>query len=285
MASEPTDISAELDAARAEIDRLRAEVARQQALLADNQFADELRSVLELTAISGVIAAPTSDREELHAIVETAASVLDAQAAALFLVDSEAHELWFEVAIGGAADQVKRFRIPLGQGVAGMVAATRQPVAISDVEADPRFAHDLASKVDYVPKTILCVPLILRDEVVGVLQMLDKAGGVPFSSRDLDVLGRFARLAAMTVEEMQLLNDLRRLFATLVAGLLQGSSAADLAKRLADSASELVSADAIRLAQVVQRVSRDERGLRVARDVLASIDTHLLPEDDETEGF
>jgi hypothetical protein len=66
-------------------------------------------------------------------------------------------ELRFEVALGGRSEKVENLRLPLGEGLAGYVASTGQPLAVSNVEHDARFAAAFAQKVAYIPKTVLCV--------------------------------------------------------------------------------------------------------------------------------
>src|SRR6185436_10205707 len=100
-------------------------------------------------------------------------------------------------------------RVPLGRGIAGYVAATGQPIAITDAAQDPRFARDIGHAVGYVPRTILCVPLYLNGRVIGVLELLDKAGAASFSSEDMDLLVRFANLAALALDQSRLMSDFR----------------------------------------------------------------------------
>ncbi len=201
----------DLPAQLAECSRKIEEQAREIAILRANQrddvLAEKLRGLLELTATAGIVAAPASERESLRAIVRAAASVLDAEAAALFLVDEEHDELRFEVALGGRSDQVENLTLPLGEGLAGYVASTGQPLAVSNVETDARFAAAFAQKVAYIPRNVLCVPMVLDDRTVGVLEMLDKRGEAPFGVRDIEILGHFARLAALTVQQMLLFSD------------------------------------------------------------------------------
>ena len=141
------------------IERQREEIERLQRRLAEERFAGDLRDALALTAAAGTIASPVSYSRLLEMIVETAAHVIFARAAALFLIDEEAEELVFEVALGSKAEEVKKFRVPLGHGIAGLVAVSGQPMAVSDAERDPRQAADIARSVGYTPQSILCVPL------------------------------------------------------------------------------------------------------------------------------
>src|SRR5206468_5403043 len=112
----------------------------------------------------------------LEMIVQTAAQVISARAASLFLINRQTQELVFEVALGQKAEDVKKFTVPLGHGIAGLVAVSGQPIAVSDASKDPRQAADIARSVGYVPQTILCVPLFYNDQIIGVLELLDKEG-------------------------------------------------------------------------------------------------------------
>jgi GAF domain-containing protein len=199
--------------------------------------------------------------------------VLDAEAAALFLVDEERDELRFEVALGGRSDKVENLTLPLGEGLAGYVASTGQPLAISNVEEDARFAAAFAQKVAYIPRNILCVPMILGDRNVGVLEMLDKRGEAPFGVRDMEILGHFAKLAALTVQQMQLFTDLRRLFRHFLVDVLKDDhDLQDLGRRFADSAAGTVHAESLRLGALVWEISRHgASSRRHATEVLTSL--------------
>ena len=65
-------------------------------------------------------------------------------------------------------------RMPSGQGVAGWVLTTRQPIVIEDVQSDPRHAKDVAERTGYVPKGLMAVPILHEERALGVLQVLDR---------------------------------------------------------------------------------------------------------------
>jgi signal transduction protein with GAF and PtsI domain len=150
--------------------RAQEEISRLERRLSDERFAEELKDALTLAAAAGQISAPVTHSRLLEMIVETAASVIPSRAASLFLIDQETEELIFEVALGPEAEEVRKFRVPLGRGIAGLVAVSGQPMAISDASSDPRQAADIAKSVGYTPGTILCVPLIHNEVVIGVLE-------------------------------------------------------------------------------------------------------------------
>lgn len=210
---------AALAEARETITRQAAEIERLQQQMADARFAEELRQALILSATAGTISAPVTHSRLLEMIVETAAYVISARAGALFLLDEEAQELVFEVALGQKAEEVKKFRVPLGHGIAGLVAVSGQPMAISDAKRDARQASDIAQKVSYTPDSILCVPLLYDDQVIGVLELLDKEGAPSFSPDDMEALWLFANQAAVAIEQSRTRHQLSEFLRQTLSGI------------------------------------------------------------------
>lgn len=219
--------------AAARMAELEAEVARLRAQAEDARFVSELRARLAQVGAAGQLAAPSEHSELLEQLVQTAMHVLGARAGTLYLVDESAEELIFEVALGERGEMLRGQRLPLGQGMAGWVAATGQAIAVADVQHDPRWAQSIGRAVGYAPKTMLVAPLLLRDRVTGVLQLLDKDGGQPFSAADMATLGLFANQAAVAIAQSRTVRSLRALLQSALMGLDQQSELHDLAPRAA----------------------------------------------------
>ncbi|MGI8860397.1 MAG: GAF domain-containing protein [Rubrobacteraceae bacterium] len=202
-----------------ELVRAREEISHLKRRLADDRFAEDLRDALTLVAAAGAISSPLEHSRLLEMIVETAAGVLPSRSAALFLLDEEAEELVFEVALGPEADEVRKFRIPLGHGIAGLVAVSGQPMAVSDAAKDPRQAADVAESVGYAPESILCVPLVHEDEIIGVLELLDREGAPSFNASDMQALGLFANQAAVAIEQSRAQGNLSALLGGVLGSL------------------------------------------------------------------
>ena len=266
-----------LEAAHAVIAQQAREIERLRQRLDDGHLADDLRAAVRLSVTAEAISAPVSHARLLDMIVETAADIIGANAAALFLIDREKEELIFEVALGDKADEVKKFRVPLGHGVAGLVALTGQPMAVSDTSTDDRDAADIAEAVGYVPKNILCVPLFYSDTVIGVLELLDKAGDTHFSPEDMEALGLFANQAAVAIEQSRNHDRLESLVANFVQSLggipeHQRQSLADRAVSFASSiSSDPAYLRSLELARLVQEiVGQVERELEACQGILQS---------------
>jgi GAF domain-containing protein len=205
----PTDAAATIAAQQAEIERL-------QQRIAEDRFAQHLRDALTTASATGTIAAPVGYQRLVNMIVATAADIIDAKAAALFLFDAHHLDLVLEVAFGEKVKPVKDFRVPPGQGVVGLVAMTGQPMAISEADDEVREHAYLSRAVGYPPENLLCVPLSFHDRVIGVLGVMDKKGDATFSAGDIEAIAMFAHLAAVAVEQYRTETRLGALLVELV---------------------------------------------------------------------
>ena len=278
----PAGAAAPPTPAEATIARQAEEIERLRRRLADERFAEELREALALAAAAGTIASPVTHARLLEMIVETAADVIGARSAALFLIDEAAGELTFEVALGPKAAEVKRFRVPLGHGIAGLVAVSGQPMAIADASEDARQAEDIARGVGYYPKSILCVPLVYGDRVTGVLELLDKEGAPTFDAGDMRTLALFADQAAVAIEQSRTHRHLSALIGEVLRSLdggaaTPGEALAERGARFAAGAEEdPVYRDALDLAALVQEIAWRGEGERAAcRAMLRSFAEYL----------
>ena len=265
------------------------EIERLRYRLADELFVEDLREALALATSAGAIASPVSHPRLLEMIVETAAHVIFARAAALFLVDEEAQELIFEVALGSKAEEVRQFRIPLGHGIAGLVAVSGQPMAISDAASDPRQAADIAESVGYVPQSILCVPLFYNEQVIGVLELLDKEEASSFSATDMEHLALFADQAAVAIGQSRTNRNLAALLGEVLASLGatddgRSQGLQERARAFAEGLEEDATfTQALDLARLVQEIAHQgENELRGCHTILQGFAEYLRSRPDPT---
>jgi len=156
------------------------------------------------------------DQDLLQSIVDAAAQIFGAAAASIALIDEAQQAIVFKVAYGAGRENVIGLSVPLDHGLAGYVAMTGQPISVRDVQKDARFNKGFASSTGYVPHSILATPLIAGDRVIGVMEVLDKINAPSFGMQDMDLLGLFARQAAIAIDQAQ---QYDRLGDALVGGL------------------------------------------------------------------
>ncbi len=155
----------------------------------------------------------------LRSIVEAAVLLFEAEAASMALFDAARNVLVFRVAAGAQGQGVVGLEIPPDRGLVGYVFSTGQALAISDVARDPRFGRSFAKKTQYVPRSIVAVPLVDERGTIGVLEVLDKRTEATFSIRDVELAGVFARQASVAIRASRVERDVAALVGAVLAAL------------------------------------------------------------------
>ena len=147
----------------------------------------QLNSTLEIGAL-------------LEVIMKTAAEVMRTNTASLLLIDKETQDLVFQVALGEKGGELKeKFRVKLGEGIAGTVAQAGKSLTVNDVNKDVRFAKRFDNSTGFVTKAILCVPMHAKHKIIGVLQAINPVDDRLFSEEDQFLFETFADQAALEV--------------------------------------------------------------------------------------
>ena len=141
----------------------------------------------------------------LEYIMQKSQKVMEAEAASLMLTIEKSNELEFKVTLGPKATEVKPFRLPIGQGISGWVAQTKEALLISDAYSDPRFDPSFDKRSGFKTRSMLCVPMIYKSKVVGVMTLINKLDGKPFNKNDQILFTIFASQAALSIENARLL--------------------------------------------------------------------------------
>ena len=147
---------------------------------------------------AGVAGSEGAYSELLQSIVQVARAIFGAKGSSIWLLDEESDELVVEAVAREEDRRLLGMRMPSGQGIAGWVLTTRQPIVIEDVQSDPRHARDVAERTGYVPKGLMAVPVLHEERALGVLQVLDRQ--TTFSLGEMDLLGMFANQAAIALD-------------------------------------------------------------------------------------
>lgn len=140
-----------------------------------------------------------SREDALTRSVTAVRGLFDAAACSCALASADGSALVFVAADGAGAAQILGVELPVGRGLAGWAAMSGQPVSITDVGDDDRFARDVAEATHYLPTTILAAPFFdAEGEVLGVLEVLDPAVSIT-GDWPLAVLGTLAAQLAAVV--------------------------------------------------------------------------------------
>jgi sigma-B regulation protein RsbU (phosphoserine phosphatase) len=139
----------------------------------------------------------------LDQILYNAMVVLRAEDGSLLLLDEESDELVFAVVHGDIQGELRGYRIGGDIGIAGWVATEGEPLIVNNPRQDWRFSPQIDEAFGFVTRSILCVPMITRGQLVGVIELLNKYDGNKFIETDATLLSILAHIAATALEDMR----------------------------------------------------------------------------------
>ncbi len=153
--------------------------------------------------------------------------MFEAEAASIALYEPARNLLVFRVAAGVQGQGVVGLEITPDQGLVGYVFSSGQALAIADVRADPRFGRSFAERTEYVPRSIVAVPLLDERGTLGVLEVLDKRSEASFSLRDVELAGVFARQATVAIRSSRVERETAMLLRSVIGALAGGEAPTD----------------------------------------------------------
>jgi|GEM_PF-153690 len=140
----------------------------------------------------------------LSEIMESSKLLMNAEASSLLLYEPDDKKLYFHVATGDKGKVMKKFSVDLGVGIAGWCAKHKKPLLVEDCYKDARFSPDYDKKSKFKTKSMICVPLIRKRQLLGVMQVINKKGGGQFEERDLKIFETLASQCAIAIENNKL---------------------------------------------------------------------------------
>ncbi|HEX8992973.1 MAG TPA: GAF domain-containing sensor histidine kinase [Anaerolineales bacterium] len=148
--------------------------------------------------------ASTLDLDDLlQRIVHAAAEVSGSEAASILLYDNLTQQLNFQVATNLEEPTLRGLAVPLEGSIAGWIVLNRKSVRVTDVQEDPRFFDQVDPMSGRPTRSLLGVPLITKNKIVGVLEALNKVRG-KFTEGDESMLGVLGAQAAVAIENARL---------------------------------------------------------------------------------
>ncbi|HIE64746.1 MAG: sensor domain-containing diguanylate cyclase [Nitrospira sp.] len=197
----PARKGSDLSHLRKENTRLKQELRRRTKELSSFiVFGKALSSVLEFEKV-------------LRVIMDTARKILRCESWSLILVDESKKELYFKMVKGPTMKVAKKLRYKMGEGPAGWVAEQGKPLLISDFSSQWQFQPK-----EFYPhvgaRTALCLPIISKKKVIGVIQMVNRADETPFDENDLSLLSKLGDQATLAIERSDLYKKMADLAST-----------------------------------------------------------------------
>jgi Nif-specific regulatory protein len=175
----------------------------------DPSFRPSREQLSALLSISGLLTASIDLPALLKVIVTSVTTLLECEASSLFLIDPTGEQLILKVATGPVGGEIKELRLKIGDGIAGWVAKHRKSLIVNDPKHDPRFFPAVDKSTGFQTRSILAVPLMDHDQIVGVLEIFNTAKAKQFDQSDMELLNAFGSYASVALRNAELLATLR----------------------------------------------------------------------------
>jgi Nif-specific regulatory protein len=155
------------------------------------QMSSSLSSTLELSKI-------------LDIIIESAKTLLKAEASSLLLLDEATNELYFASATGDVSERLKNLTVPLDKGIAGACVRTGKPKIVNDTSSDREFYPNIDKKTGFGTRSIIAAPLTISGKTIGVIEVLNKKDDRTWTAEDKELLIIIAMQAAQVIQNARL---------------------------------------------------------------------------------
>lgn len=177
------------------------------------------KEIEALVELSSMINSSLDILEVLTHAMRFVGEVIGAEGSSIFEIDDTTNELFFQILSGNENHSVKEIRMKMGEGVAGWVARTGEPVIVPDTENDARFSSKVDLVTGFKTRSIIALPIKNKGRLTGVLELVNKRGGTPFNQEDLEFLTIAANQIGIAMANARLYERLQEKFALTQAEL------------------------------------------------------------------
>ncbi|MBD3308909.1 GAF domain-containing protein [candidate division KSB3 bacterium] len=172
-----------------------------------SHLTERIRELTLLNDVGRLLTSTLDFNEVLQILMRQIQKILGVEAISLLLVEKATKDLIFQVALGRSAHNLQQTKLKAGQGIVGWVAKKGKPLLIPDVSVDPRFDKSLDEATGFKTKSMICVPLKIRNEVIGVIQVINHGDDKPFTEDNLYLLSSISMYASIAIEHANLYQE------------------------------------------------------------------------------
>ncbi len=189
-----------------------------------NEAINRLSALNQISRMMGM----EHDKKQIYSMaVSLPGELLQAEIGHLLLLDEEKKELVVEYSQGMAEARSSGKRsVPVGHGLAGWVAANRKPLLVEDFSVQDTFSP--VSSIGYERRTAISAPIMIRDELIGVISLINRKDQIPFTEEERTLLATIASETAMAIHNALLLEKIQRSYFSMVQSLIVAVESKDM---------------------------------------------------------
>ncbi len=184
------------------LQRLRESRLRLDAL--NRQLVKQTRYLNTYLTVSSMVAQCLDPHELLEAVLNVVMETVSAEGASVLLLDEDQSNFRFYSIEGPAKQCLMSATFPADKGIASSVLQTQKSEVVNDVHIDPRFYGKIDSEYGFVTQNLIVIPLTAGEEKIGVMEVLNKSGGEPFTDEERLLLDSIAEEIAFAIRNARI---------------------------------------------------------------------------------
>ena len=240
----------------------------------------DLHSFIKELDLALLITASQQEEDCFNIIIETAVTITDAEAGHLLLLDDDMENLILKAYKMNNNEKVENFKVPIGKGIAGNVFMSGQALNIADVSKNKDMyksvsaaLHDTENTINILIDDIAIVPIKIKDDVIGVLEVINKKDDSNFSKQDMNHLYSFAKIASIVIEDNYTDRNIREILASSLKDISQKEV---IKEQLSSYAKNPLLKDSLEISNILHKIGDiDSRELMFCKQFLNNYLIHL----------
>ncbi|PCG19606.1 GAF domain-containing protein [Brachyspira sp. G79] len=239
-----------------------------------------LDSLIKQMDFALLITASKQEEDCFNIIIDTAVSITDAEAGHLLLLDDDMEYLVLKAYKTINNEKVEDFKVHIGRGIAGNVFMSGQALNIADISENKDMyksvssaLHDTENTIKIEIDDIAIVPIKIKDEVIGVLEVINKKDNSHFSQQDMNHLYSFAKIASIVIEDNYTDRNIREILASSLKDI---SKREKVIEKLDSYTKNPILKEALEISNLLNKIGNiDERELVFCKQFLNNYLVHL----------
>ncbi len=165
------------------------------------------RQFQTIKRVNSFLLSITNKKKLLNLIMSESEKIVNAEASSLMLYNEKNNKLYFETISGDKGEKIKEVQLDMGVGIAGSAALNKKVINVKDTVNDKRYYRDIEKKSNFKTRSILAVPLLRNNKLIGVVEVLNKIGEKYFNEEDIVIMEILANQAAIAIENARLVEE------------------------------------------------------------------------------
>lgn len=174
------------------------------------RFEDKAKSLELLYEIGNKLSNIRDEDQLLENILQLIEKYIQVDRCSLLIIDEDRKHLRIKKAFGISDVDIRKVKVPLGVGIAGHVAMGKRPLLIKDIATEKHLISSVRKKENFRTSSLLSVPLVSQEEVIGVINVNNRKDGLPFSEEDMELLSKIGSEIAAVLKRSYLALQLKK---------------------------------------------------------------------------